>query len=127
MENKKKNSDLEKTLEDISNKDFFACDEKTRLEKLTIADYNLAIFDYTNYILENMILGSDVLFSMLETFIEFKETDSNKMIFLAYLLNKYYPSVLVEKLDESISEEDYELSAELRDLLKINEIPTNRI
>ena len=39
----------------------------------------------------------------------------------------FNPSVLVEKLDESISEEDYELSAELRDLLKINEIPTNRI
>ncbi len=70
---------------------------------------------------ERWITESDVIFGVLEYFISIK--NEKKCNYIAWMLNKYYPNFLTEKLNESITNEEYEKCGTFDKLSKISEMP----
>jgi len=91
---KKFNSIIGDLCEDINNNE--------SLESL----YKMSADFYWDSIEKNMILEDFVLLVSMETFHKFKEFD--KSLFIAKILNKYYPGFIVNAINNCIKEERYE-------------------
>ncbi len=115
--------DLFKSLDGITDEVFDSLSQEEQIEKVKFVKKKLSDLHYQK-LLNNYILSSKDLWSLLETYIFFNET--NKINYLSWMLNKYYSGFLKKKFEKSIIEEEYELSGILLKLIPINGMPINK-
>ena len=113
--------DLFSAMDSITNEEFDALSSENQTVRLRLVAKRLADFNYC-LILKNYILNPDKLIGILETYVHLNET--HRVNYLAWMLNRYYNGVLQDKFNESIEEENYELSAKLKPLINIVKMPT---
>jgi len=110
---------LDKSNESAENGDFDKVIEL--LERKRHLELEIVYDDIRN----GLILPEEEIVEFIDHYLN--EMDIVKLKMLSYILNTYYSNeFLVEKIEETINNEEYELSAVIKELLEIKVIPINK-
>lgn len=107
LNNIKKNNELLKNILDSEGSD-------KSVEELEKFSYGIA---WTRIYEDLWIVEAETMYDVLDYFI--RVNDTFKIEYISGILNKFYPNFLVEKLNELIKNEEYEICSILTKLTKI--------
>ena len=87
------------------------CTEEEKEE--AILNYELSCYTpFYNDLVDGLIYDSEDIFNTFQFYIRIKEEE--KVVYCAFLLNKYYSGYLNEKMNELITNEEYELCEKIK-------------